>query len=137
MAILAEVHLKVQLDHQIWLWADFNGNLRWELLWLRALRKHGTQDSDPDHHHEKRNRLFPGRRGIVAASGPELEYQESWTKALALWVMMGYVFPVFESVPYLLVTGERASGKTKLLSILNRVGFNAGSDELDKGEDLL
>ncbi len=46
-------------------------------------------------------------------------------KLLGLFVMMSYIFPAFPTVCYLKLSGPRASGKTRLASILSMVCHNA------------
>jgi hypothetical protein len=46
-------------------------------------------------------------------------------KVLALFCMLTYVFPAFPSVPYIKIEGPRASGKTRLASILAMLCHNA------------
>ena len=45
------------------------------------------------------------------------------TGTLALWVVMSYVYPVFDAVPYLYVGGPLASGKSRLFEVLVRLVF--------------
>ncbi|MGQ9697160.1 MAG: toprim domain-containing protein [Armatimonadota bacterium] len=44
---------------------------------------------------------------------------------LALWVMMSYVYMVFDAVPYLALTGTKEAGKTRTLELLAALAFNA------------
>lgn len=44
---------------------------------------------------------------------------------LALWVIGTYFFPIFQAYPYLIISGPRGSGKTKILDFLNCVSFNS------------
>ncbi|MDP2361834.1 MAG: toprim domain-containing protein [bacterium] len=44
---------------------------------------------------------------------------------LATWILMTYVFPAFNAVPYLHFHGSKASGKTTALSFVSRLAFNA------------
>jgi len=48
-----------------------------------------------------------------------------WYPTLAIWVAGTYLFPVFGSYPYLQLTGEKGSGKTKIQDIFECVTFNA------------
>lgn len=44
---------------------------------------------------------------------------------ITIWIMGTYIFPIFETYPYLLLNGTRGSGKSKVLEILNYLAFNA------------
>lgn len=44
---------------------------------------------------------------------------------LALWLMGGYVFPLFDAFPYIYLVGVKRSGKTKTLLLIERLAFNA------------
>lgn len=44
---------------------------------------------------------------------------------IALWIIGTYIFPIFEAYPYLLVSGTRGSGKSKLLEVIFNLAFNA------------
>jgi len=48
-----------------------------------------------------------------------------YSSLISLWIMATYIFCVFEAFPYLLLSGTRGSGKSKLLEILNYLCFNA------------
>ncbi|NPV58665.1 MAG: hypothetical protein HPY75_03250 [Actinobacteria bacterium] len=43
---------------------------------------------------------------------------------VALWIMATYFFDIFDAFPYLYVSGEMGSGKTRLLELLAQVSFN-------------
>jgi hypothetical protein len=43
---------------------------------------------------------------------------------VALCTMASYVHSVFEALPLLLITGERGTGKTRLVEIVSELGFN-------------
>jgi len=43
---------------------------------------------------------------------------------VACWIIGTYMFPIFSSYPYLFITGEKASGKTKLLDLISLVAYN-------------
>lgn len=43
---------------------------------------------------------------------------------VAIWAIGTYFFPVFTTYPYLVLSGSRGSGKTKVLDFLNCVVFN-------------
>jgi DNA primase catalytic core len=51
--------------------------------------------------------------------------EEHTAQVMALWTLGTYVYPIFESYPYLSFTGERSSGKTKTLTVAERLCFNA------------
>ena len=44
---------------------------------------------------------------------------------IAIWIMGTYLLPIFNSYPYILLTGTRGSGKTKVLEVVSRLAFNA------------
>lgn len=44
---------------------------------------------------------------------------------LALWVIGTYLYPLFEAFPYLAIQGPKGSGKTKTLTLLEKLAFNA------------
>ena len=44
---------------------------------------------------------------------------------LTLWVIGTYLFPIFEAYPYIYVGGMKGVGKTKLLTLLSHLCFNA------------
>jgi len=48
-----------------------------------------------------------------------------WYPTFALWAAGTYLFPAFCSYPYLQLTGEKGSGKTKVQDIFECVAFNA------------
>jgi len=50
---------------------------------------------------------------------------ERWYPVIALWSAGTYLFLAFPTYPYLQLTGEKGSGKTKVLDILECVAFNA------------
>lgn len=55
-----------------------------------------------------------------------LEFKEDHTAdVLALWTTGTYIYPTFESYPYISFTGAKASGKTKTLSVAEKLCFNA------------
>jgi len=49
---------------------------------------------------------------------------ESCYTAIALWVMGTYVFRIFRYFPYIHLYAEKASGKTTLMEILEKICFN-------------
>lgn len=57
-----------------------------------------------------------------------LELESSVTGEITtLWIMGTYYFELFDAYPYLYISGEMGSGKTRLLEFLNLVAFNAVS----------
>lgn len=55
-----------------------------------------------------------------------LDFRESHTaETIALWTMGTYIFPIFESYPYLFLCGEKGSGKTKTMNVAEKLCFNA------------
>lgn len=44
---------------------------------------------------------------------------------LAVWTAGTYLFPLFTAYPYINLTGEKGSGKTKVLDAIEQVAFNA------------
>lgn len=54
------------------------------------------------------------------------EFPDDYTSSyLALWIIGTYFFPLFRSFNYIYVHGAKASGKSNLLSVLEKVCFNA------------
>lgn len=49
------------------------------------------------------------------------ESEDGTLATLALWVMLTYFFPAWESVPYLYVGGPAGSGKSRVFDVLRRV----------------
>ncbi|MCY2927144.1 MAG: hypothetical protein NT031_17265 [Planctomycetota bacterium] len=50
---------------------------------------------------------------------------------LALWILLTYIYPVFDAVPYLYIGGPWGSGKSRVFEILVRLVFRAvGSSNL-------
>jgi len=45
------------------------------------------------------------------------------TATLALWVLMTYMYSVFDAIPYLYIGGPLASGKSRVFEVLNRMVF--------------
>jgi hypothetical protein len=45
------------------------------------------------------------------------------TATLALWVLLSYVYPAFDAVPYLFLGGPLGSGKSRVFEILARLTF--------------
>jgi hypothetical protein len=43
---------------------------------------------------------------------------------IGLWIVGTYLFPLFSSYPYLYITGEKASGKSKLLDVISLLAWN-------------
>lgn len=50
---------------------------------------------------------------------------EGTSDVLALWVMGTYLYPLFEAFPYIAIQGPKGSGKTKTLTLLEKMAFNA------------
>jgi len=50
---------------------------------------------------------------------------ERWYSFLSLWCAGTYLFPAFAAFPYIQLTGEKGSGKTKTEDLLECVCFNA------------
>jgi hypothetical protein len=53
-----------------------------------------------------------------------MELPEDVYDLISLWTVGTYLFPIFETIPYLSISGESGSGKTKQLSILENLVFN-------------
>ena len=54
-----------------------------------------------------------------------VDFKEKYTAdALALWIIGTYIYQIFGSFPYILLTGQKASGKTKSLSLISQLAFN-------------
>lgn len=45
----------------------------------------------------------------------------------ALWAMMTYIYPIFNAIPYINLTGTPGSGKSKVIAFFQQVCFNAES----------
>lgn len=50
---------------------------------------------------------------------------EETSDILALWIMGTYLYPLFEAFPYIAIQGPKNSGKTKTLTLIGKLGFNA------------
>lgn len=50
---------------------------------------------------------------------------ERWYSALSIWIAGTYLYSAFPSYPYLHLTGEKGSGKTKFQEIAQQSAFNA------------
>lgn len=48
------------------------------------------------------------------------EQAQGMTATLALWIMLSYVYPVWDAVPYLYLGGPLGSGKSRVLDVLIR-----------------
>jgi hypothetical protein len=55
----------------------------------------------------------------------DLPYPESTTAVIALWVMLTYLYPAWDAVPYFYTGGPKGSGKTRLFEVLARLVFRA------------
>lgn len=44
-----------------------------------------------------------------------------------VWAMMGHIYPIFNAVPFINLTGFKESGKSKLMAFFQQVCFNAES----------
>ena len=66
-------------------------------------------------------------RRLCAAIDTFIEFPEQHTTAmtatLALWVMLSYVYPAWNAVPYLYVGGPLGSGKSRVFEVLDRLVF--------------
>ena len=63
---------------------------------------------------------------IEGAYAKYVEYPEEWMSFfLGLWTMGTYVYQLFDSFPYVLLNGEKHSGKTKTLDVGTYLCFNA------------
>lgn len=45
----------------------------------------------------------------------------------SVWIMMGYIYPIFNAVPFINLTGFKESGKSKLMAFFQQLCFNAES----------
>lgn len=52
-------------------------------------------------------------------------YSPNDRDVIAVWVIGTYFFPVFQTYPYLILSGPRGSGKTKVLDFLDCIAFNS------------
>jgi len=46
-------------------------------------------------------------------------------EVFSLWVIGTYIFRIFESYPYIFLKGEKGTGKTRTLTIVDKISFNA------------
>ena len=56
----------------------------------------------------------------------DFSYSEEYG-LFSLWIMMGYIFPIFNEVPFINLSGFKNSGKSKVISIFSQLCFNAES----------
>lgn len=69
---------------------------------------------------------FPMFQEVKAIYDSYLDFKEPYTsEVLTLWTIGTYIYPIFESYPYIVLTGERGSGKTKTLIVAEKLCFNA------------
>ena len=54
---------------------------------------------------------------------------EGTIATLALWVILTYGYPAFDAVPYLMLTGPYDSGKSRVMDLLERMGFRPFADD--------
>lgn len=55
-----------------------------------------------------------------------IDFAESQVaEVLSLWVIGTYIFRIFESYPYIFLKGEMGTGKTRILTIVDKISFNA------------
>jgi DNA primase catalytic core len=93
----------------------FMGSSRWQYKHIEEFRAAGSK--------VKPAQVFDMIRN---AYDSHLDFRESDTsEIMALWTIGTYLFPVFESYPYISLTGERGSGKTKTLNVAEKLCFNA------------
>ena len=63
---------------------------------------------------------------IVQAIKDRVELvDENHYRIIALWIIMTYFTPLFDAVPFILLLGPKASGKSQLLGIMEALCFNA------------
>lgn len=63
---------------------------------------------------------------IIEALEKYLDYKDKRLfKAITLWIIGTYVFPLFDSYPILIIVGVSGSGKSKLIKIINFTAFNS------------
>jgi len=91
------------------------GNVtRWEYSDIQAYLEGNTPD--PVEVYLETERLLDGY----------IDFRDEGTSdVLALWAMGTYLYPLFEAFPYMGLMGPKGSGKTKTLSIVAKLAFNA------------
>jgi len=63
---------------------------------------------------------------IVQILEENIDFHKSTdSKLLAVWIMGTYLLPIFDAYPYILLSGTRGAGKTKVLEVVCRLAFNA------------
>ncbi len=67
-------------------------------------------------------RAFASVRGLLAR---RIDLESDDLDTVALWTAATYLFPFFQSFPYIYVRGPMGSGKTTLLEAVQRLAFNA------------
>lgn len=93
----------------------FLGKNRWALEHIKQFQEDGFQ-VDP----------FLVFQEVKTIYDAYLDFKEPYTsEVLALWTIGTYIYPIFESYPYIVLTGEKGSGKTKTLKVAENLCFNA------------
>ena len=88
---------------------------RWSLDHIKQFREDGFK-ADP----------FLMFQEVKVIYDSYLDFKEPYTsEVLTLWTIGTYIYPVFESYPYIALTGEKESGKTKTLNVAEKLCFNA------------
>lgn len=60
---------------------------------------------------------------LCGAIGDYIEQEPGVIQTLALWVMFTYIYPAWDAVPYLYVTGTKGSGKTRVFELLEQLVY--------------
>jgi hypothetical protein len=97
------------------LFTDFILEPRWSLDGIRKFIQ-GEEAVEPSRLFDKIKELF--KTYIELPNGRLYDF-------LTLWSIGTYFFPLFNSYPYVYVGGIRESGKTKLLTLCQCIGFNS------------
>jgi len=88
---------------------------RWTLEHIKKFREGGLKVDS-----------FLAFQEVNAIYDSYLDFKEPYTaEVLSLWTIGTYIYPIFESYPYISFTGERGSGKTKTLNVAEKLCFNA------------
>lgn len=93
-----------------------------EMRWSRENVRKFLEDKSGSEFNPYQEVFLPIKKAIES----HIDLNNQWDSTLVtLWIIGTYIFPIFEAYPYLLLSGTRGSGKTKLLELLYKLSFNA------------